>query len=403
MTSTVTTRHPCGVPLTDEQAAVWHMAHDFAERRVAPDAARRDREHKFPFDLVSEMAQLGLLGVKVSADDGGAGADMTAYVLAVSEISRACASTGVTMAVCNLAADIVARFGNDTQKARWLTPFLAGKLGPASFALSEPHAGTDAAALASTAVLDGEHYVINGNKQWITNGTHAGFHVVFARVVDKAAASAPVVAGSKGITCFLVERGAKGLDAGMEERKLGLRASNTAQLHMEDVRVHRNNVLGDVGKGYAVALAGLDSGRIGIAAQALGIAEAAFTAGVRYAKDRKAFNKSIADFQASQFAIADSRADIEMAWLLTMKAAHLRDRQSAGQNERTAMASSMAKLAATEGCGRVVDRMLQLHGGYGYVEDFPIERLYRDARVTRIYEGTSEVQRIVIAREAFAS
>jgi alkylation response protein AidB-like acyl-CoA dehydrogenase len=394
-------RHKSGVELTDEQHAIWEMARTFAEKRVAPDAAKRDHSHRFPFDLVSEMAQLGLLGVKVSADDGGAGADMTSYVLAVSEISRACASTGVTMAVCNLAGDIVARFGTDAQKKKWLEPYLAGRLGPASFALSEPQSGTDAAALSTTAVLDGDHYVLNGNKQWITNGTHAGFHIVFARIVDRdAATGAPIKApaGSKGITCFLVERGAKGLDAGHEEKKLGLRASNTAQLHLDGVRVRKDNVLGELGKGYAVALAGLDSGRIGIAAQALGIAEAAFAEGVRYAKERKAFNKSVADFQNSQFAIADSRADIDMAWLLTMKAAHLRDKNS----DRTAMASSMAKLAATEGCGRVVDRMLQLHGGYGYVEDYAIERLYRDARVTRIYEGTSEVQRIVIAREALS-
>jgi alkylation response protein AidB-like acyl-CoA dehydrogenase len=391
-------RHTSGVALTEEQHAIWEMARTFAEKRVAPDAAKRDHTHRFPFDLVSEMAQLGLLGVKVSADEGGAGADMTSYVLAVSEISRACASTGVTMAVCNLAGDIVARFGTEAQKKRWLVPYLEGKLGPASFALSEPQSGTDAAALSTTAVLDGNHYLLNGNKQWITNGTHAGFHIVFARVVDRDPSSgAPVKApaGSKGITCFLVERGAKGMDAGTEEKKLGLRASNTAQLHLDDVRVHKDNVLGELGKGYAVALAGLDSGRIGIAAQALGIAEAAFAEGVRYAKERKAFNKTVADFQNSQFQIADSRSDIDMAWLLTLKAAHLRDKNS----ERTAMASSMAKLAATEGCGRVVDRMLQLHGGYGYVEDYPIERLYRDARVTRIYEGTSEVQRIVIARE----
>jgi alkylation response protein AidB-like acyl-CoA dehydrogenase len=381
--------------LTDEQQAIWDMARQFADDRVAPEAARRDRDHRFPFDLVSEIAQLGLMGVKVSAEDGGAGADMTSYVLAVSEISRACASTGVTMAVCNLAADILARFGTDVQKRRWLAPYLQGRLGPASFALSEPQSGTDAAALQTSAVRDGDVYVLNGHKQWITNGTHAAFHVLFARVVDKDTPT-PLPSGSNGITCFLVERGSKGLDAGTEEKKMGLRASNTAQLHLEDVRVRADNVIGEVGRGYAVALAGLDSGRIGIAAQALGIAEAAFAAGVRYAKERRAFNRRIADFQASQFAIADSRCEIEMGWLLTLKAAALRDANS----ERTPLASSMAKLAATEGCGRVVDRMLQLHGGYGFVEDYPIERLYRDARVTRLYEGTSEVQRIVIAREA---
>jgi alkylation response protein AidB-like acyl-CoA dehydrogenase len=385
-----------GFPLTEEQRLIWETARQFAEARVAPEAQRRDREHRFPFDLVSEMAQLGLLGVKVPVDDGGSGADMTSYVLAIAEVSRACASTGVTMAVCNLAADVVARFGTPGQKLRWLFPYLEGKLGPGSFALSEPASGSDAAALQSTAVRDGDFWVLNGSKQWITNGTHAGFHLVFARVVDGPGPHPP---GSRGITCFLVERGAKGMDAGFEERKMGLRASNTAQLHLEDVRVPAENVIGDVGKGYHVALAGLDTGRIGIAAQALGIAEAAITEGVRYAKERKAFGKSVADFQASRLAIADARTEIDASWLLTLRAAALRDEGA----ERTAMASSMAKLYATESCGRVVDRMLQLHGGYGYVEDYPIERLYRDARVTRIYEGTSEVQRIVIARELLSS
>lgn len=384
-----------GFPLTEEQKLIWDTARQFAEERVAPEAPKRDREHRFPFDLVSAMAQLGLLGVKVPVDDGGSGADMTSYVLAISEVSRACASTGVTMAVCNLAADVLSRFGTPAQKQKWLFPYLAGKLGPGSFALSEPASGSDAAALQSTAQQDGDVWVLNGSKQWITNGTHAGFHLVFARVVDDAG---PHAAGSKGITCFLVERGARGLDAGIEERKMGLRASNTAQLHLEDVRVPAANVVGEVGKGYHVALAGLDTGRIGIAAQALGIAEAALAEGVRYARERKAFGKTVADFQASQMAIADSSLEIDEGWLLTLRAASLRDEGA----ERTAMASSMAKLFATEACGRVCDRMLQLHGGYGYVEDYPIERLYRDARVTRIYEGTSEVQRIVIARELLA-
>lgn len=384
-----------GFPLTEEQKLIWDTARQFAEERVAPEAPKRDREHRFPFDLVSAMAQLGLLGVKVPVDDGGSGADMTSYVLAISEVSRACASTGVTMAVCNLAADVLSRFGTPAQKQKWLFPYLAGKLGPGSFALSEPASGSDAAALQSTAHKDGDVWVLSGSKQWITNGTHAGFHLVFARVVE---GPGPHPAGSKGITCFLVERGARGLDAGIEEKKMGLRASNTAQLHLEDVRVPAANVIGEVGKGYHVALAGLDTGRIGIAAQALGIAEAAMAEGVRYARERKAFGKTVADFQASQMAIADSSLEIDEGWLLTLRAASLRDEGA----ERTAMASSMAKLFATEACGRVCDRMLQLHGGYGYVEDYPIERLYRDARVTRIYEGTSEVQRIVIARELLA-
>ena len=382
-------------PLTDEQRLIWESAARFSKERVAPEAALRDREHRFPFDLVSGLAQLGLLGVKVPVEDGGSGADMTSYVLAISEIARGCASTAVTMAVSNLVADILSRFASPEQKARWLAPYLAGKLGPCSFALSEPGSGSDAAALKMTAVGDGDAWVLNGSKQWITNGTHASCHLLFARV---GVGPGPHPPGSKGITCFVVERGAKGLDAGIEERKMGLRASNTAQLHLTDVRVPAENVVGEVGKGYGVALAGLDTGRIGIAAQSLGIMEAALAEGVRYAKERRAFGKAIAEQQASQMAIADSRLELEEAWLLTLRAASFRDRGV----ERTAMASSMAKLFSTEACGRVVDRMLQLHGGYGYVEDYPIERLYRDARVTRIYEGTSEVQRIVIARELLA-
>jgi alkylation response protein AidB-like acyl-CoA dehydrogenase len=379
------------VALTDEQRAILDVARDFAQRRVAPDAAKRDRLGRFPADLIPQLGALGLLGIKVSLDDGGAGADMTSYVCAISEVSRACASTGVTMAVCNLAADILAKHGSAEQKKRWLAPYLQGKLGAGTFALSEPHCGSDASALSSTAVRDGDDFVLNGSKQWITNGGFAGVHLVFAKTSPEKA--------SRGITCFLVEQGTKGLHAGKEEHKMGLRASNTAQLLLEDCRVPADHVLGEVDRGYSIALGALDGGRLGIAAQALGIAEAALAEGVKYARDRKAFGKSLSEFQATQFAIADSALDIEQAWLLVLRATAEKD---AG-NERTAKSSSMAKLFATEACGRVVDRMLQLHGGYGYVEDFPIERLYRDARVTRIYEGTSEVQRIVIAREVLGS
>jgi alkylation response protein AidB-like acyl-CoA dehydrogenase len=375
-----------GVALTDEQRAVFDTARAFAEGKVAPGAAERDRKHRFPADLLPAMGKLGLLGIKVPAEDGGAGADMTSYVLAIAAVSRACASTGVTMAVCNLAADILAKHGSDEQKRRWLHPYLEGKMGAGTFALSEPHSGSDASALSTTAVRDGDAWVLNGTKQWITNGGFAGIHLVFAKTSP--------AQGSRGITCFLVEQGTKGLHAGQEERKMGLRASNTAQLHFEECRVPAGNVLGEVDKGYGIALGVLDGGRIGIAAQSLGIGEAAFAEGVKYARDRSAFGKKLVDFQATQFAIADSRTDLDAAWLFALRAASERD-----QTGRSARASSMAKLWASEACGRVVDRMLQLHGGYGYVEDYPIERLYRDARVTRIYEGTSEVQRIVIARE----
>lgn len=375
-----------GFPLSEEQELIWQTAKSFAAEKVAPGAAERDRKGRFPADLLPAMGKLGLLGIKVPVDDGGAGADMTSYVFAIAAVSQACASTGVTLAVCNLAADILSRHGTPEQKERWLYPYLEGKLGAGTFALSEPHSGSDASALSTTAVRDDDAFVLNGTKQWITNGGFAGIHLVFAKTSPDR--------GSRGITCFLVEQGTKGLHAGAEEKKMGLRASNTAQLHLEDCRVPATNVLGEVDAGYGIALGCLDGGRIGIAGQALGIGEAAFDEGVRYATERKAFGKTVADFQASQFAIADSRTDLDTAWLLTLRAAAMRD-----QSGRSAKESSMAKLFASEACGRVVDRMLQLHGGYGYVEDYPIERLYRDARVTRIYEGTSEVQRLVIARE----
>ena len=286
----------------------------------------------------------------------------------------------------HLTANVLNQFGNEAQKEKWLDPLVQGKLGAGSFCLSEPHCGSDAAALKTTAVEDGDEFVLNGSKQWITNGSYAGIHLVFA-VTD-------AEKGARGISCFAVEKDTPGLIIGPEERKMGLRASNTVPLIFENCRVPAANLIGERGGGYGIALANLDGGRIGIAAQCLGIGEAAIQAGVQYACEREVFKKRVADFQASQIAIADSRAELDQAWLLTLKAAVLRDR-----NGRSSMESSMAKLFASEACNKIVDRMLQLHGGYGYVADFPIERYYRDARVTRIYEGTSEVQRIVIARE----
>jgi hypothetical protein len=375
-----------GFSFSEEQELIRQTARSFASERVAQGAAARDKEGRFPADLLPALGQMGLLGIKVPVEDGGAGADMTSYVLAIEAISEACAATGVTLAVCNLTADILSRHGNPEQKARWLAPYLEGKLGAGTFALSEPHCGSDAPALSMSAVRDGDSFVLNGTKQWITNGGFAVIHLVFAKTSPEK--------GSRGITCFLIEQGTPGLHAGHEEKKMGLRGSNTAQLHLEDCRVPVANVLGEVDHGYGIALGCLDGGRIGIAAQSLGIGEAAFQEGLRYAEDRNAFGKKVSDFQASQFAIADSRLELDQAWLFTLRAAEVNQRHG-----RSARESSMAKLFASETCNRVADRMLQLHGGYGYVEDYPIERLYRDARVTRIYEGTSEVQRLVIARE----
>jgi alkylation response protein AidB-like acyl-CoA dehydrogenase len=379
-------RGALGIELTEEQGFCRDTARSFARDKLAPFAAEWDRDEQLGPNVVPKLAELGLLGVKVPVELGGSGMDMTSYVLALSEVAKACASSAVTMAVCNLAADILSAHANEEQRSRLLQPYLEGNLGAGTFCLSEPQAGSDAPAMKTTAVRAGDHFVLNGTKQWITNGGMAGLHIVFALTApDKR---------SHGVTCFVVQSGAPGLVVGKKEEKMGLRASSTVQLHFEDCRVPAANVLGEVDKGYSVALGALDAGRIGIAAQCLGIAEAALDEGVRYAQERKAFGQSVADFQNSQFAIADSATDLETAWLLTLRAAHIRDAHG-----RSARQSSMAKLFASEATGRIVDRMLQLHGGYGYVRDYPIERLYRDARVTRIYEGTSEVQRIVISRE----
>ncbi len=380
-----------GFQFTEEQRLIQRTAAAFARDRVAKDAVERDQTGKFPTQLLQELAALGLMGIKVPVDDGGAGADCVSYACAVYEVSRACASVGVTMAVCNLAGDILSKYGTPEQKKRILEPYLEGKLGAGTFCLSEPHSGSDAPALSTTAVRDGDNFVLNGSKQWITNGGYAGIHLVFAKTSpDKK---------SHGISCFVVERGAPGLVVGKEEKKMGLRGSNTVQLIFEDCRVPAKNLVGELDHGYAVALAQLDGGRIGIAAQACGIADAALAEGVKYAADRKAFGKALTEFQASQFAIADAAVDVDTSKLLTLRAAQAKD---SGSN-RTARESSMAKLMASESACRVADKMLQLHGGYGYVEDYPIERLYRDARVTRIYEGTSEVQRIVIARDVMGA
>lgn len=378
-----------GYDLTDEQLMIWQTAQQFAKDQVAPGAAERDAAHQFDLGLVEKMGELGLLGIKVKEDDGGVGADTVSYALALAAVAEADASASVTMAVCNLAADVVSAFGNDAQKQKYLAPYLEGKLGAGSFCLSEPQAGSDPRGMKTSAKRDGDHYLLNGSKQWITNGGYAGMHLVFA-ISDAAA-------GAKGMSCFLVEKDTPGLIVGEPEKKMGLRSSNTVALTFEDCKVPAENMIGDEGQGYAIALSCLDGGRIGISAQCIGIATAAIAEGVNYSNERTAFGSAVSKFQNSQFAIADSQMELETMWLLTMRAAQERDATG-----KSAKASSMAKLKASEGAWRITDRMLQLHGGYGYVEDYPIERLYRDVRVTRIYEGTSEVQRLVIGRELLA-
>jgi alkylation response protein AidB-like acyl-CoA dehydrogenase len=374
-----------GVPLTEEQTIIATTARTFAAWRLAPGAAQRDRDGTFPIGEVHALGDLGLLAMKVPAEEGGAGTDNVGYVLAMEAIAETCASTAVVLASSNLAAKILSAHGTPAQKARWLRPYVEGKLGPASFALSEPGCGSDAAALTTTARAASDGWLLSGTKMWITSGAHAGFHLVFARTDGP---------GPAGISCFLVERGTPGLVIGKEEDKMGQRASGTVALHFDDCRLPHDHLIGERGGGYAIALSALGAGRVGIAGLSIGIAEAALAAGTAYARDRHAFGQPLADFQNTQFVLADCRTELDAAWLLMLRAARLLD-----ADDRAVAETSMAKLFASETCGRVVDRMVQLHGGYGYSRDYPIERLYRDARVTRIYEGTSEVQRLVIARE----
>jgi alkylation response protein AidB-like acyl-CoA dehydrogenase len=373
------------MPLTEEQRMIAGAARDFAQRRLAPGAAERDRTAAFPLEQLGELAQLGLLAMKVPQAEGGAGADNVGYLLAMESIAEACASTAVVLASSNLASKILSDHASPDQKARWLTPYAAGRLGPASFALSEPGCGSDAAALTTTARLDGSEWVLDGSKMWITSGAHAGFHLVFARSDG---------AGPDGISCFVVERGTSGLVIGKEEDKMGQRASGTVALHFDGCRVPAANLLGARGAGYGMALGAIGAGRTGIAGLSIGIGEAALAAGLAYARERRAFGRALVDFQNTQFVLADSRTDLDAAWLLALRAARLLDGGDKAMRE-----TSMAKLFASEACGRIVDRMVQVHGGYGYSRDYAVERLFRDARVLRIYEGTSEVQRIVVARD----
>jgi alkylation response protein AidB-like acyl-CoA dehydrogenase len=371
--------------LSDEQLQIARAVRSYATARLAPRAAQRDRDGTYPLDELGNLAELGLLAMKVPAELGGGATDNIGYVLAMEAVAEACVSTAVILASSNLVAKILAEHASPAQRERWLRPYSAGELGPASFALSEPACGSDAAALTTSARADGDGWILSGAKMWITSGAHAGFHLVFAR------SDGP---GPSGISAFIVPRNAPGLVVGKEEHKMGQRASGTVALGFDDCRIAGDCLLGARGQGYAIALSALGAGRVGIAALSIGIAEAALAEGERYVRDRHAFGRALAEFQNTQFVLADCRTELDAAWLLTLRAARLLD-----AGDKAAAETSMAKLFASETCGRVVDRVVQLHGGYGYSTEFAIERMYRDARVTRIYEGTSEIQRIVIARE----
>jgi butyryl-CoA dehydrogenase len=334
------------------------------------------------------MGDLGLLGVAVPTEDGGAGADNVAYALAMEEISRACASVGVIMSVNNsLVCDPIMRYGNAEQKSRFLEPLAAGKkLG--CFGLTEPTSGSDASRMDTVAVDRGDHFVLNGSKNWITNGPHADLMVVFA--------STDRDAGARGVTTFILERGMEGFNPQPHDHKLGIHAAHSCTMFFEGVKVPKENVLGAPGEGFKIAMSTLDGGRIGIAAQAVGIARAAYEKAVAYAKERRAFGSLLADKQAIQFKLADMATEIDAARLLVLRAASLKDQKTV----RHTSESAVAKLFASEMATRVTHQALQVYGGYGYSQEYDMERHYRDARITEIYEGTSEIMRIVIAAHA---
>jgi butyryl-CoA dehydrogenase len=370
--------------LTPEQEQVRDTARDFATREVLPLAAKLDHEHRFPAELVKRMAQLGFLGVAVPEEHGGAGMDNLSYVLAMEEVSRACAGTGVIMSVNNsLVCDPILKFGTAAQKKQWLVPLAKGEI-LGCFALSEPGAGSDAAAQKTTARADGDRFVVNGTKNWITNAPNSKVAIVFTMSDPQK--------GVKGITALLVPLDSKGVTLGPPDKKLGIRASQSCQIFFEDVRVPKENVLGEIGQGFKVAMSTLDGGRIGIAAQALGIARACLEDAVAYARDRQTFGKPISQHQAIQWKVADMATELDAARLLTWRAAVLKD-----QGVRHSVESSMAKLLASDVANRAAREAVQVFGGYGYIEEYPVERHFRDAKITEIYEGTSEIQRLVIA------
>jgi len=370
--------------LNDEQQMIRKMVREFAEKELAPHAAEVDAQGQFPWDAIHKMGELGLLGLNVPEAYGGVGADMVSYALAIEEIARACGSTALTVAAHALCTTPLALFGNEEQKRKYLVPLAQGKLG--AFGLTEPGAGSDAAAAKTTAVRDGDWWVLNGSKIFITNGGLADVLIIVA-VTDKSK-------GTRGISAFIVEKGTPGFTPGREEEKMGLRGSLTSQLFLENCRVPAANLLGNEGDGFKYALATLDSGRIGIGAMSVGLAQAALEASLRYAKERVQFGQPIANFQAIQWMLADMGTQIEAARLLVYRAAALKDK-----GQRFTKEAAMAKLFASEMAERACHKAIQIHGGYGYVREYAVERFYRDVRLCEIGEGTSEVQRLVIARQ----
>jgi butyryl-CoA dehydrogenase len=377
------------IELSQDQRMIQAVAREFAEKEVRPVAAAIDREARFPRETVRRMGELGLMGIAIDQAHGGSGSDYVAYAVALEEIAKACASHAVIMSVNNsLYCDPVSRYGTEEQKARYLTPFAAGqKLG--CFSLTEPEAGSDASNQHTIASRDGDHYVLDGRKIFVTNGREADAALVFAQT-DRAK-------GNRGISAFLVDRGAPGFRVVKTEDKLGIRASDTAELLFEGCRVPAGNRLGAEGQGFKIAMSTLDAGRIGIAAQAIGIAAAAYEASLTYARERKSFGVAIGQHQMVQWMLADMAVALDAARLLTWRAAWLKDR-----GEPYGPAAAMAKLFAADAAMKITTDAIQVHGGYGFITEYGVERHFRDAKITQIYEGTSQIQKLVVARHLLA-
>ena len=372
--------------LTEEQLMIQSMVRDLARSEFAPQAMERDKTKEFPADNLKKLGELGLMGMMIPPEYGGSGADTVSYVLALAEVAYACASTAVVMSVHNsIVCESVLRYGTDDQKEKYLKQMATGEM-IGAFALTEPNAGSDPSRQTTKAVLEGDSYVLNGTKRFTTTGKNADIIIVTAKT-DEAARH-------KGISAFLIEQGTPGLKAGPLEDKMGLRASDTTDLILEDCRIPAANRLGNEGDGFLIAMTGLDGGRIGIAAQSVGVAKAAFDAAVQYSREREQFGQSISKFQGLRWMIADMATEIEAARLMMLSAAEMKD-----NGENYTLQASMAKLYASEMVNRITPKAIQIHGGYGFTKEYPVERYYRDARVFTIYEGTSEIQRIVISNQ----
>ncbi len=372
--------------LSEEHELFRRTAREFAQKELEPRAKEFEDKHEIPKDVLQKLGELGYLGLAVPEAYGGVGADALSYAIVMEELAKACASTSTVVTVQNTLVEFpIVEFGTEAQKRKYLPKLATGEWFGA-FALTEPESGSDAAGMKTTARREGDVYVLNGSKRFITNAAFARLFVVFALTAPEA--------GNRGVSCFLVERDTPGFTVGREEDKMGIRGTSTCELFFEDCRVPAENLLGEENKGFKIAMLTLDAGRIGIAAQALGIAEAAFDEALKYAQERTAFGQPLAAFQAIQFKLADMKAQIEAARWLVYHAAWKKD-----QGEDYILESSLAKLYASEVASRVADEAVQIHGGYGYIRDYKVERLYRDARITRIYEGTSEIQKLIIARQ----